>query len=182
MSHLSPSFGSDARTGFTIREARASDLGAAARVRARCWRESFAGVLPDDVLDNADAWAPEVARGWASELRARGATYWLGVDADGEIVGIAHADAAVEADAPASVELRTLYVLERAKGSGLAKALLHRALVDDLAAHLWVIEGNERAIRFYRKRGFEPDGAVRDIQPGWPGGRQLRMVRQAGRG
>jgi len=165
--------------GFKIREARLSDLDAAARVRARCWRESFTGVLPDDVLDNADAWAPAQAERWGDEMIARGTTYWLGVDPDagGEIVGIAHADAAFEAGAPASLELKTLYVLDRAKGSGLATALLHRAVGDDLPAYLWVIEGNARAIRFYRKRGFAPDGAVRDIEPGWPGGRQLRMVR-----
>ncbi len=169
--------------GFKIREARLTDLDAAAGVRARCWRESFTGVLPESVLDNADAWAPEMAQRWGSEMIDRGTTYWLGVDADagGEIVGIAHADAAFEADAPASLELKTLYVLKRAKGTGLATALLHRAVGEDVPAYLWVIEGNDRAIAFYRKHGFEADGAVRDIQPGWPGGRQVRMVWPGGR-
>ncbi len=164
---------------FKIREARLSDLDAASRVRAHAWRESFAGVLPDDVVANAEAWAPAVAERWASAMLDRGVTFWLGVDAAGEIVAVAHADAAGEADAPASLELKTLYVLDAAKGSGLSDALLHRAISDDLPAYLWVIEGNDRAIAFYRKNGFELDGVSRPIEPGWPGGRQVRMFRPA---
>lgn len=163
---------------FRIREARLGDLDAAARVRAACWRESFAGTVPDEVLANADAWAPDVAASWAADLRDRGATYWLVVDDHGVIVGVAHADAAFEADAPAPLELKTLYVLDRAKGSGVAAALLHRAIGDEVPAYLWVIEGNARAVRFYERAGFRADGAVRAIRPGWPGGRQLRMVRR----
>jgi GNAT superfamily N-acetyltransferase len=163
--------------GFRIREARIGELDAAASVRARCWRESFGAVVPRDVLDNAEAWAPDEAERWASEMLNRGATYWLALDPAGEIVGVAHADAASEPDAPASLFLETLYVLDRAKGSGLAGALLHRAIGDELPAYLWVIEGNERAVAFYRRHAFEPDGVVRDITPGWPGGRALRMVR-----
>lgn len=162
---------------FRIREARLGELDAAAAVRARCWRESFGGIVPPEVLDNAEAWAPQEAERWASEMITRGATYWIALDADGEIVGVAHADAASEPDAPASLWLETLYVLDGAKGSGLAGALLHRAIGDELPAYLWVIEGNERAVAFYRHHGFEPDGVVRDITPGWPGGRTLRMVR-----
>ena len=54
---------------------------------------------------------------------------------------------------------------------------MHRAIGDEVPAYLWVIEGNERAVAFYRRHGFELDGVVHDIEPGWPGGRQARMVR-----
>lgn len=163
---------------FRIREARLADLDAAARVRAACWRESFTGMVPDEVLANADAWAPRVAEAWASAMLDRGACYWLAVDEHGRIVGVAHADAAFEPDPPAPLELKTLYLLDRAKGSGVAAALVHRAIGDEVPAYLWVIEGNERAIRFYERVGFRRDGEVRTIRPGWPGGRQVRMVRR----
>lgn len=158
--------------------ARPADLDAAARVRARSWRESFSGWLPEEVIANAEAWAPRVARRWAENATGRGASYWLGVDEAGEIVAVAHADAAFEPDAPASLELKTLYVLDAAKGSGLAGALLRHAIGDEVPAYAWVIEGNERAIAFYRRHGFELDGAARAIEPGWPGARQVRMVRR----
>lgn len=164
---------------FGIREARLADIEAAARVRAQAWRESFTGFLPEEVLDNADAWAPEVAARWAHNMTDRGATYWVGVDkATGSIVGVSHADAATGPDQPTTLILKSLYVLDGAKGSGLAVALVRRAIGDDIRAHLWVIDGNERAIAFYRRLGFEPDGLIQDIEPGWPGGRQLRMVRR----
>lgn len=110
----------------------------------------------------------------------RGVTFWLALwTLPARSPPFAHADAAGEADAPASLELKTLYVLDAAKGSGPADALLHRAISDDLPAYLWVIEGNDRAIAFYRKNGFELDGVSRPIEPGWPGGRQVRMFRPA---
>lgn len=165
---------------FRIREAHPHEMDAAARVRAAAWRESFADLVPPDVLDNADAWAPGVGDKWAAEMIARGTTYWFGVDQAGKPVAVAHADAAFEPDAPASLELKTLYVLDCAKGSGLASALLHRAVGEDVPAYLWVIEGNEQAIAFYRRHDFEPDGMVKDIVPGWPGGRAARMVRLPG--
>lgn len=163
---------------YRIHEARLSDLDAAARVRAECWRESFTGVLPDEVIANTAAWAPAVAERWAATMIDRGATFWLGVDAAGAIVAVAHADAALEPGAPATLELKTLYVLDAAKGSGLADALLHRAIGEDVPAYLWVIDGNERAVTFYERHGFEADGETRPIEPGWPGGVQLRMVRR----
>lgn len=129
------------------------------------------------MLDNADAWAPAVAERWAASMIDRGTTFWVGVDPTSEIVGVAHADAAFEPDAPAPLQLKTLYVLDRAKGSGLADALLLRAIGDDVAAYLWVIEGNDRAIAFYGRFGFTLDGVARGIEPGWPGARQLRMMR-----
>lgn len=162
---------------YTIREARPNDLAEAARVRARAWRESFTGQLPDDVLDNADAWAPDVAAEWLNDMLLRGATYWVAFDETGGMVGVANADAAFEQDAPASLQLKTLYLLESAKGSGLASGLLHRAIGDEVPAYLWVIEGNSSAIAFYEREGFVFDGESRAIEPGWPGGRQMRMVR-----
>ena len=32
-------------------------------------------------------------------------------------------------------------------------------------ASLWVLRGNERAMRFYARHGFQPDGAVKFHEP-----------------
>ena len=59
-------------------------------------------------------------------------------------------------------------------GTGLADALLE-ATIGDRAAYLWVIEGNERAMAYYRKRGFADDGG-RDVDQE-SGATEIRMVR-----
>jgi ribosomal protein S18 acetylase RimI-like enzyme len=65
-------------------------------------------------------------------------------------------------------------VLARGYGTGVAQALMAEA-IGDRAAYLWVVEGNDRAIAFYRKHGFDLDG-VRDHLPetGTP---EVRMSR-----
>jgi ribosomal protein S18 acetylase RimI-like enzyme len=45
------------------------------------------------------------------------------------------------------------------------------------AASLWVLEGNERAMAFYRRNGFTTDGARADEE--FFGVPELRMVRGA---
>lgn len=52
----------------------------------------------------------------------------------------------------------SLNVAGRWHGEGVAQALMEEA-VGDSNAYLWVLRGNDRAIGFYRKLGFELDGA-----------------------
>jgi ribosomal protein S18 acetylase RimI-like enzyme len=46
------------------------------------------------------------------------------------------------------------------------------------AASLWVAADNSRAIGFYRRFGFEPDGAE-DVLAEWENLREIRMARPA---
>ncbi|WP_307864848.1 GNAT family N-acetyltransferase [Myceligenerans salitolerans] len=55
-------------------------------------------------------------------------------------------------------ELWSLYVLPELHGSGADAALLG-AVLPSGPAQLWVADPNPRAQAFYRKHGFEPDGA-----------------------
>ena len=72
-------------------------------------------------------------------------------------------------DAPDVGELKRLYVAPELWRHGLG-ALLHDAAVQELArrfdiAELWVLEGNDRARRFYERRSWQlVPGAVLD----WP--------------
>lgn len=50
-------------------------------------------------------------------------------------------------------ELSRLYLADEAKGLGLGATLLREVAGSD-ALYLWIINGNERAHRFYRKHGF----------------------------
>jgi ribosomal protein S18 acetylase RimI-like enzyme len=74
-------------------------------------------------------------------------------------------------------ELGVLYVDARWRGSEVATRLADAA-IGDASACLWVLEDNPRAQGFYRKIGFEPDGAVEDLPADWNGAREIRMVRR----
>ena len=87
---------------------------------------------------------PEDACAWVAER-------------DGSIVGMAIASGA---------ELRDLYVVPAAWGTGVATELMTAAL-DWIAARgaqealLWVVEENRRARRFYEREGWAADGETR---------------------
>ena len=81
---------------------------------------------------------------------------WV-AERDGEIVGIA---------VRAGAELRDLYVVPEAWGSGVAEELMEAALADIRAdssaeALLWVGEENARARRFYEREGWTQSGETR---------------------
>ncbi|WP_350347830.1 N-acetyltransferase [Agromyces sp. G08B096] len=95
----------------------------------------------------------------------------VAVDAEGTLVGYAmlvsgepaDADAAAAVTARPAIELSKFYTRRATHGAGVAAPLMTAAL--DVAAAtgaavcwLGVNEENERAIRFYRKRGFEVVG------------------------
>jgi GNAT superfamily N-acetyltransferase len=90
-----------------------------------------------------------------------GAGAWV-ADADGEIVGVA---------VRSGPELRSLYIVPRAWGTGAAQALMGAALAaigadGHVEATLWVVEENPRARRFYEREGWEPTGETRASELG----------------
>ena len=80
-------------------------------------------------------------------------------DTDGEVVGVA----AIEGD-----WLHGFYVLPERWGGAVASAL-HEAVLDAIratgatSAHLWVLEANARARRFYERRGWRENGTTRVV-------------------
>lgn len=162
---------------YKIRQATAHDMDAVAQIRADAWEDAYAGLVSDEALAFARDGVADVATYWQEEM-LRGVTPWVGIDAERRIVGFAIADAASADDRPALIELKLLYLDAAARGSGLADALLNAAIGQGVPACLYTFDGNERAIAFYRRHGFEPDGHRRP----WPGGRtdvpdEIRLIR-----
>jgi RimJ/RimL family protein N-acetyltransferase len=54
-----------------------------------------------------------------------------------------------------------------------------RAAIGDGPAYLWVVEDNPRALAFYLKQGFRPDGKRNRLPPEWEELPEFRMVRQS---
>ncbi|MHC6595065.1 GNAT family N-acetyltransferase [Arthrobacter sp. C152] len=168
-------------SGLSIRRAGAGDIEAVARVHYQCWQETYRGMLSDGFLAAVDP-AGRLAL-WRQLLdRPQPAEAWVACDG-GTPVGFAGVrllpgPGSPEGHPPPSsgdVELWGLYLLASHQGLGLGRGLLDAAL-GDKAASLWVAAGNDKAIGFYRRFGFDADGA-KDILADWESLPVIRMVR-----
>ncbi|GAA0966100.1 GNAT family N-acetyltransferase [Frigoribacterium faeni] len=139
-----------------IRPAVRDDAEPIARVHLAAWREAYAHLVPLQVL--AALSVPERADRWRGILDRGETDVVVAVDAVGDVVGWASASDGRDDDAPRPRELEGLYVLEASYGSGVGQRLLEAA-VGTGPAYLWSAADNPRALAFYRRNGFVPDGA-----------------------
>lgn len=75
-------------------------------------------------------------------------------------------------------ELVRLYLAPEAKGTGLASTMFDLVAGDD-ALYLWIINGNDRAHRFYLKHGFTDVDELVSAGETWGSIPMHRMVRSA---
>jgi GNAT superfamily N-acetyltransferase len=155
---------------ITVRPAVPDDAEVIIDIRNRGWREAYAHLLSADFLAVLSADAEGLRRGIA-----RGHLAVVVAEIDGKPAGYALAGPPEDEDAPRDWCLRHMYQYARAHGSGTGQALFDAA-VGDRPAYLWVAEDNPRAIAFYRRNGFLPDGA-RKTEPAWEDLATIRMVR-----
>ncbi|WOF21486.1 GNAT family N-acetyltransferase [Microbacterium betulae] len=160
--------------GFEVRPARAEDARAMAWVHVQGWRETYRGLLPDELLDDP-GFLPRRERFWTTALTGeRWTTHRFAVaESGGSVIGIAGSAPAEEEEW--DVHLNMLYLLSEHHGGGAGTALLQAVVEPHESAALWVADPNPRAQAFYRKHGFVPDG-VSKVEDGV---RDLRMVRAA---
>lgn len=162
----------------TIRPLRIEEIEAALRMKNQGWRQAYRGRLSNEVLEGLDDSVEAIAEAWRQGFDHGGSVPLVAVDDGGTIVGIASGGEARGDDAPAPVELFMLYVLEEYYGTGLGRELAEAA-IGNAAACVWVLEGNERAVAFYRKLGFALNGEKEPMSGRWSGLNEVRMVRPA---
>lgn len=124
-----------------------------------CWREAYRGLIPDHVLDAFDI---ERRAGQWERIRAAlepPAAIFVAL-ADDTVIGFAGGSAQDDTE-PAEREVNAMYVRAAWYGTGLAHDLMREVLDTHRDTTLWVFEENPRAQAFYRKYGFELDGARR---------------------
>ncbi|MDP9422967.1 MAG: GNAT family N-acetyltransferase [Pseudomonadota bacterium] len=146
----------------TYRIANAADAVALAELGARTFTDTFGHLYqPGDLEIFLQNHSPE---NWGKELNDSAFEVRV-AERDGALVGYVklgppHLPFEPRGEA---AELRQLYVVEEAKGQGIADELIRWVIErarDKRADHLYlsVFTENHRARRFYEKYGFEPEG------------------------
>ena len=110
---------------------------------------------------------------WAERWRWERHTHRLTVAVDGgALVGFTYLGPSAE---PGVMELGAIHVDPAYVGSGVGRLLMREALPHlGERAVLWVLEGNDRARRFYERGGWTLDGVTREAPVGGETTCQLR--------
>jgi ribosomal protein S18 acetylase RimI-like enzyme len=161
---------------LVVRAPVLADVPAMARVLVASWRETYRGLMRDEVLDDP-GFVARRERFWTSVLTddPRAQRTAALAEVDGEVVGVALAGPPLDDADPWERQLYLIYTSAAVHGSGAGPALLAAVLDPHVSAGLWVADPNPRAQAFYRKHGFTPDGTSQVDD----GVREIRMVRPA---
>ena len=175
---------------LTIRPATPNDAQSIARIRVQGWRFAYQGLISQDYLDSLSAAEDtERMRGYLSQLPqnsppSRSASvqgsdgekrsFMLAVRGDA-VLGFCRFSAApnktnrAERAVPGGTlngRLHSLYIDPETLGQSIGHTLMNHALSTFAAwgcerATLWVLEGNSRAISFYKRQGWQCTGATK---------------------
>jgi hypothetical protein len=126
---------------------KASDADALTDLHLDVWEEAYAALMPSSVFDERRARRAERVQSWRAIIDAGSSDNLLVWSDDGRLLGFSSA--------------------------GVGHALCEAALGPD-PAYVWVLDGNERAIRFYERQGFRFDGTTKPEDVGL----ERRMVRR----
>ena len=124
-------------------------------VHYTAWREAYAGILDSRILDNHTmARCQEVAEKYPENTLVL-------TDRD-KVVGFARYEPEARdfVTVPDAAEVSALYVLKAYQGQGLGRMLMDTCLdrLERPRVALYVLEGNEKAIGFYKHMGFRMTG------------------------
>lgn len=152
-----------------IRTPTLSDAAEIARIHTSVWRTTYGDSVPDYYTD--DASVDRRTAQWSTILDTADPSQNVAVAVhDSSIVGFGHCG--LDGDVR---KLFSLYVLAEFHGTGVAQRLLDAVLTAE-PTELWVAQDNVRAIAFYHRNGFTPDGSTESF-PGAPDLLVVRLVR-----
>ncbi|MET3203880.1 MULTISPECIES: GNAT family N-acetyltransferase [unclassified Arthrobacter] len=164
---------------FLIRQATPEDAEAVVHMHTLAHEETYGDRLSAEFFRTRRASIPERVQRRRPYLAGSDPRV-IAMGTNNEVVGLADSGPGRDEDGPEALELYSLYTLRRTHGSGLGAALLSAA-IGESPAYLWVLENNPRALAFYLKHGFRPDGGRGQLPPEWEELPEIRMVRP-GRG
>ena len=156
-----------------IRKALPSDARAIAQVHINSWQHAYRDLMPAHYLDSLDATLAHRESNWRRALELGESSVWV-AQLHEQVVGWICVGASRDEDCVGGNvgEVEALYVAAGHWQTGVGQALWNSG-VRALKAQgferltLWVLSGNERARRFYRRVGcIEEIGSQRPLERG----------------
>jgi GNAT superfamily N-acetyltransferase len=163
---------------ISIRGVERGDAAELAAVHVAAWLAAYRGLMSDSFLDDIsiEQWQER----WTERLSGDELPPVRVAVRDGALVGLCMvATPSRDEDAGDGVaEIVAMNVRPDAWRSGVGNLLMNDALDRFRSdgwrvASLWVVDGNDRAEKFYQRFGFEFDGASTSHEPS--GAREVRM-------
>lgn len=148
-----------------------SEIKGKAYVHWKAWQETYTGLINQAYLNRMNLEkCLEIAYRWKDNIL-------IAKDGD-RVVGFVGYGSYRNGTSENTGEVFSIYILKEYYDQKIGYALMCAAL-DQLFTYrriaLWVLEGNERAIRFYEKCGFRFDGVKDQLMMGTPQ-TELRMI------
>jgi ribosomal protein S18 acetylase RimI-like enzyme len=149
---------------FSIRVLTVDDAVTIAPVHVRSWQAAYRGLMDQAMLDSLRV--EDRIELWQRQLAGPNPGTRLIVESDGEVVGFAVGMRA-SAGEDRAAEVYSIYLDPSVWRAGIGSALLDEAVAElrsdaPTPVILWVVEGNDRACRFYESRGWYFDGGRKD--------------------
>lgn len=151
-------------SNMLLRPAEPEDAMAVARVHVRSWQAAYRTLLPDEYLDQLRPEDRAQRYDFANDDPLKPRTI-VAIE-QGSIYGFATTAPSRDMDLKDHGEIYALYVDPEQWGRGIGVALVsaargHLFEFGFRNALLWVLAGNVRAERFYRRDGWASDGLRR---------------------
>lgn len=159
-----------------IRPAVPEDDEALTDLHLDVWDEAYAGLISEDILQDRRSRREARIGTWRQIIEGPEEEHLVAQDDAGRLLGFSGCSTTREDPGPdvPTLQLTALYVRAQAYGTGLGHDML-TATIGEEPAFLWVLDGNQRAITFYQRHGFELDGSTKTDPVV---GLELRMVRR----
>ncbi len=139
-----------------IRSGTLADARSIAGIHVASWRETYAGIVPDDYLSTLSIDRREEM--WRKIVEQGAAGIFVASSDDGELLGFGSCGKQRSPELPYVGEFQAIYVLRSAQRRGLGRALMaamSQHLMENKmsSAALWVVRENLAACRFYEALG-----------------------------
>jgi GNAT superfamily N-acetyltransferase len=156
-----------------IRAAGPEDANAIADAHVASWRAAYVGKVPQHYLDQLSP--GRRAQRWSELLSSRPPMVVFVAETTDAVLGFASVGPSRDTDDDVSGpvgEVMAIYTRPEAWGHGVGRRLMERAVRHLTATGFaeatlpWVLDSNDRAIRFYEAGGWVADGAVKQRELG----------------